>query len=242
VGYGAVLHDAWRSRHSTRRYTTSRRRQRRQQVVEAEPHSAGLKFKQPSRGPDQSDACHLILKHYDGPSGSAGLLPFVKQSLPGPLRFLSAAEPSGDHPLLVELAGRGLTETSLRHWVEERFYQTIPIDVLALPFQDSEAAIRNPGSWLLVKHYQNMIIRVSACRSCTSASPARPATQEAHRRHGILPEMLANPTSCRPRSAWLSPEGDREARGGVGQRGDFQDFKSLPEMVLFSAETTIMGR
>lgn len=227
---------------------------RRQQVVEAASLiQQALKFKQPfPEAQINQMACHLVLKHYDEAFRQLQeLLPFVKQKslLQAPLRFLAARlNLPADHPLLREhLApgGGAVTETSLRRWVEERFYQTIPIDVLALPFQDSEGElIRN--SWfrkLLVKHYQNMIIEgidlpelyFRVGRESQRLKKHTDALEYFRKCLAKNPNFLPAKVSM----AFCLKEIGKNEEALAKFEEIYHDFKTLPEMVLFSADTTL---
>jgi tetratricopeptide (TPR) repeat protein len=227
---------------------------RRQKYSEVESLiKQSLKFKKPfPEAQINLVGCLLVLKRYEEAFRIlAELLPFVKQKAPlqMPLRFLQARlQLPNDHPVLREhLTGKEatVTETAIRRWVEDRFYHTIPIDVLALPFQDSEGElIRN--SWfrkLLVKHYQNMILEGVELPELYFRVGRESQRLKKHTdaMDYFRKALVKNPNflPAKVSMAFCLKEIGKHEEALATFEEIYQDFKSLPEMVLFSAETTV---
>lgn len=197
---------------------------------------------------------YIVLKqNEDAYRHLLSILPFVKNRaiLLPPLIYLTRRlQISPDDPAVIDFlreqpAAGNVTEAEIRRWAEERFYQTLLIDVLSLPFQDSEGEL-NRHAWfrgLLIKQYQRMIqdgmdlpeLYFQLGRELQRVKKYSEALDYFRKCLAAKPSFLPAKISMAFTVKEMGDHADALARF----EDIYQSFKSTPDMVLYSGESNL---
>jgi len=195
-------------------------------------------------------AVHIISERYsEAFSMMSDLLPFVRnpKSLLIPLTFLKhQLNKDATDPIIRDYLGETDTQpptpNEITQWVDRQFYQVIPIDVLSLPFHDSEGELVK-HAWfrnILIHHYQQMIISgkdVPELHFRLGREYQRTKKYELAIRHfqkclDRNPEFLPAKISM----AFSYKEQNQLVKARKLFEQIYTDFKSMPDMILRSGE------